>query len=131
MDHLQIKLECEKLVKAFTAKGWKNPSAFLKVRANEELLLGLSAEHPVSEDYKDSCDIYIRGTDPATLFRQAYVDILALPDEKTAAEDEFRRALARTIEIGKRNGIDVDFVNPLIEQMKRLSENILTHNGEA
>jgi hypothetical protein len=49
-------------------------------------------------------------------------------DERRKAE--FTELLAKTIEIGNEYGIDVEFVNPLTEAMKRLSENALTHQPE-
>lgn len=39
----------------------------------------------------------------------------------------FRDKLADTIEHGNRIGVDIEVVNPLMEAMKRLSENVLTH----
>jgi len=39
----------------------------------------------------------------------------------------FMESLGATIELGKSADIDVDFVNPLVVLMKRLSKNALTH----
>jgi hypothetical protein len=44
---------------------------------------------------------------------------------------EFMTALSDVIELGRQNGIEVDFVNPLVDTMRRLSENILTDQREA
>lgn len=39
--------------------------------------------------------------------------------------------LAEAVEYGRRVGIDEVLVNPLVEAIKRLSENIITHQPEA
>jgi hypothetical protein len=40
---------------------------------------------------------------------------------------EFTRLLANAIDKGRSIGIEVDFLNPLTETMKRLSENAITY----
>lgn len=56
--------------------------------------------------------------------------ISALPTRDERKMDEFTTQLAATIELCRANGIDVEFVNPLIEAMKRLSENAIEdHSG--
>ena len=40
--------------------------------------------------------------------------------------DEFLKALGRVIDQGRDAGIEVGFMNPLVQAMKDLSENILT-----
>lgn len=41
----------------------------------------------------------------------------------------FMEKLGDVIDLGKSEGIEVSFVNPLVETMKRLSENIITHQA--
>jgi len=53
-----------------------------------------------------------------------------LPDREERKKAEFTVQLAKTIEMGRANGIDVQFVNPLIEAMKRLSENAIEDHSD-
>jgi len=53
--------------------------------------------------------------------------IKALPDAKTARLHDFMGQLGKVIDAGRDLGIEVDYLNPLTETMKRLSDNILTH----
>ena len=52
-----------------------------------------------------------------------WISMLPTRDERKRAE--FTAQLAATIELGRANGIDVAYVNPLVEAMKRLSENAI------
>lgn len=38
--------------------------------------------------------------------------------------------LGKLIDAGKTDGIAVDFMNPLLDTMKRLSENVITYRPE-
>ena len=51
----------------------------------------------------------------------------SLPSKEEADLAAFRDKLADTIEHGTRIGVDIEVVNPLMEAMKRLSENAITH----
>jgi len=53
--------------------------------------------------------------------------IAQVPDAETRAHERFVKSVARVIDEGRELGIDVDFLNPLSEMMKKLSENVLTH----
>lgn len=55
---------------------------------------------------------------------EAWANDLPTIDERRMAE--FTELLAKTIEMGNQYGVDVQFVNPLMEAMKRLSENAIT-----
>ena len=57
--------------------------------------------------------------------------INSIPAKADRDKAEFMRLLANAIDKGKDIGIDVDFLNPLKETMKRLSENALTNAAGA
>jgi len=57
--------------------------------------------------------------------------IAALPSREEAKLKHFMSALGDIIDMGRANNIEVDFVNPLVETMKRLSENALTFQAAA
>jgi len=48
-------------------------------------------------------------------------------------ERKFKRfmdAVATAVDVGRENGIDLEYVNPLAETLKRLSENALTYQPQ-
>ena len=51
----------------------------------------------------------------------------AIPPKADRDKAEFARLLANAIDKGRAIGIEVDFLNPLTEMMKCLSENALTY----
>lgn len=51
----------------------------------------------------------------------------ALPSAEQAKLNNFMGKIGKLIDAGKSEGIDVDYLNPLIDSMKRLSENVITH----
>jgi len=60
------------------------------------------------------------------LIAKARKFIAELPTAEETKFREFMGALGNVIDLGRKNGIEVDFINPLTETMKRLSENALT-----
>lgn len=58
-------------------------------------------------------------------------DILAsIPPKEDREKAEFTRLLAKAIDKGRSIGIEVEFLNPLTDMMKRLSENAITHAAD-
>lgn len=62
-------------------------------------------------------------------FEKAEAFIAAMPAAEQRKLHEFMGALGKVIDLGRANGIDVAYVNPLTETMKQLSENIITHQA--
>jgi len=125
MNTDDIKTDISILTQTIADKGWREPNVELTITADRFRLL-LQAKHPISDDYKDNLWEVCGGDDYNEAWRKAHEYITTLTTTEEAATDAFRKALARTIETGKQVGIDTDFLNPLIAQMKRLSENIIT-----
>lgn len=69
---------------------------------------------------------YLRGDNVTKLIASARKFIADMPDPEVAKFKEFMGALGNVIELGRKNGIEVEFINPLTETMKRLSKNALT-----
>ena len=55
----------------------------------------------------------------------AFIDTMPTPEER--ALQDFMKAVATAIEKGRDAGVDLAYLNPLSETMKRLSENAITH----
>ena len=92
----------------------------------------ISHNPKMTDSYHDEVSAFFklgdRGSDTIdAILSKAEAYVAALPTREEADLALFRDKLADTIEHGKRVGIDVEDVNPLIEAMKRLSENALTH----
>lgn len=69
--------------------------------------------------------------DPQTILDDASDWALAMPTRAENERQAYLERLAEAVEYGRRVGIDEVLVNPLVEAMKRLSENIITHQPEA
>lgn len=114
---------------AMNAKGLRNPAARFSIVANEELQAYLSWD-----DKKTSFGTkyeWVKGKTPADILNKMDAFIAKLPSPEETRMKEFMGALSDVIELGRQNGIEVDFVNPLVDTMRRLSENILTDQREA
>ncbi|SFB52038.1 hypothetical protein SAMN03159496_04592 [Rhizobium sp. NFR07] len=114
---------------AMSAKGLRNPVAKFNIVANEELQAYLSWDDKKTS-YGSKYE-WIKGKTPADVLRKMEAFIAKLPSPEETRMKEFMGALSDVIELGRQNGIEVDFVSPLVETMKRLSSNIITDQREA
>ena len=124
-----IQMRIDVMPARMTAKGIVKPSVNFRVNANE--VLSVDAHWYAGANYRDFKSEHVKGDTPeeALLAFEAWID--SLPSIEEARRSEFMSALASVIELGKDSGIEVDFVNPLVETMKRLSENAITDQREA
>ncbi len=133
MDTTEIQRRLDVMVSAMLGKGKREPDATLFVNANAEPSVMLkwkrTAADPVTIYGSSDVTNFLTGEVGAILDNADNL-ISALPTPEQARMDEFVAQLAATIELGKANGIDVQFVNPLTEAMKRLSENAITDGRE-
>lgn len=67
-----------------------------------------------------------RGETVAEALENAKEILEAIPLKADRDKAEFARLLANAIDKGRAIGVEVEFLNPLTETMKRLSENALT-----
>lgn len=113
---------------AMLAKGLRKPEATFSVRANSEISVYLRWDD--KKTAYGSAYHTVKGKTPDELLSNAEAFIAALPSPEETRMKEFMTALSDTIELGRQNGIEVDFVNPLVDTMRRLSENIITDQRE-
>lgn len=109
-----------------SAKGKVSPTVTLQVEANAGVSLVLSWEKP--NDYSRKYEFFTGETADEAIGKAATF-INDLPDAKIARLHDFLGQLGRVIDSGRGLGIDVDYLNPLTDTMKRLSENIITHQA--
>lgn len=117
-----IENDLQRLNEMLTEKGWIDPRC--EFNFDTRSWFRLNAEHPISGG--DGLYKYINGDDYDDTYRKAAAEIQALPTGKEAAQQDFQKALGKLIDKGNALGIDAAFLNPLTEQMRLLSENIIT-----
>ncbi|MEZ0212476.1 MAG: hypothetical protein ACAH27_05930 [Xanthobacteraceae bacterium] len=107
-----------------SAKGLRQADADFSIVANSGFRIYLK--------WKDETKAYdngykfIHAFGVAESLDEADEYINGLPSAEEASRAVFIGQLAKLIELGNDTGIDVDFVNPLVATMKRISENALT-----
>lgn len=129
MDSNIIQKRVNTLSDKMLAKGMRSPAATVMLRSKGEPCLHLSWADK-SQRYGESYDSFSAAT-LAEAFNLAEEFVAARPPPEQARLNEFMGALGRVIDLGKDNGIEVEFLNPLVATMKRLSENIITDQRAA
>lgn len=110
-----------------SAKGKVKPEVYVSIEANAGISLMMSwdkrrATYSYEREYKScSGDSFQQAHDKAVDF------IKELPSADQAKLHDFMAKLGKLIDAGKSDGIAIDYMNPLLDSMKRLSENIITY----
>jgi len=132
MDHKQIQTVTNRLAKAMTAKGLREPSAEVQIESHAEMTIVMRWKDARVETYiSDSKYKFIRGGDLKEMIAEADAYIAELPSAEETRMNEFMGALGKVIDLGRKNGVEADYLNPLVASMKKLSENIITHDRAA
>lgn len=125
MHTSDIQVRVDQLVKAMLAKGLPQPAAEFEVRAN-------LTPRAVLKWQDDSCRLggnhyeFVDGDDPNDILDRGDALIAELPSAEENRRNAFLSALGKVIDLGRENGIEVEFINPLVKTMKRLAEAALT-----
>lgn len=113
-----------------TAKGKIKPEVSLELRANAETQVNLNwVKDSGMQDWNRTYKVFTGHADIAVARALAF--IAELPSAETARLHEFMAKLGTVINDGRDLGIAVEFLNPLTETMKRLSENAITHKKKS
>jgi hypothetical protein len=126
MDTNEIQRRLDVMNSVILGKGKVQPEARFSMVSDTEISVSVSwvkrnAVQKYERDYRA-----FRGGDVGLLLAGAESYVAELPDAETERMAEFTERLASVIEMGRDIGVDAQFVNPLIETMKRLSENVIT-----
>ncbi|GEM_PF-2883087 len=110
-----------------SAKGRVKPRVAIEFEANSRVTVWLywQADKPRyggEEELKGA-----RGDTADEAIAEAIATITAMPSIKDARLHAFMADLGRLIDDGRSVGVDIEYLNPLTETMKRLSENIITY----
>lgn len=115
------------LSRAMLAKGLRNPDAQFHLQAHVAPCVFMQWGIYNEPDYQVEV---LRDPDVDELLATAFALIESLPSPEEAKRQQFMSSLAKVIDLGRENGIEVDFLNPLTETMKRLSENAITYQPQ-
>jgi len=133
MDSTEIQNRVNTLSKGMLAKGLREPVAILRFENNAQIDVYLRWKDVTKQDtiYSSGEFKSFNGSTPEQALDKAAEFIKGLPSADETRMKQFMGALANDIDLGKANGIEVEFMNPLQATMKKLSENILTDQRAA
>lgn len=110
-----------------SAKGKVSPSVDFRIEANAGFYMSMKWKKPYSHNDWEQEYQSFAGSEFATVLGKAKAFINDLPTAKQAKLSNFMGKLGKLIDAGKDDGIEVAYLNPLIESMKKLSKNVITH----
>jgi hypothetical protein len=110
-----------------TAKGKVKPEVSVNIEANARVSITMNWVKPYSPNEWDREYKYFSEEDFARSLADAIAFINGLPSAEQAKLHNFMGKLGKLIDDGKSDGIEVDYLNPLLDTMKRLSENVITY----
>ena len=129
MDTKIAQKRVDDLAAAMLAKGMRQPRSQLMLKSNEQP--GVYMEWADDRRQFGTAYEYFKGDSIENAFDKASAFIAARPTAEQARLDEFMGALGKVIDLGRQNGIEADYLNPLVASMKKLSENIITDQRAA
>lgn len=126
-----IQLRLNAIPARMSAKGLREPEVRFTLSANVAPCVTLSWKKNQEKHSYDRTYEYPKAKTDAAMLDAADAFITALPSAEETKTKAFLTSLAAVIELGRENGIEVAYVNPLVETMKRLSSNIITDQRKA
>ncbi len=110
-----------------SAKGKVKPEVTFMMHANARMTIHLGWKKAYAlHDWETDCECFVGET-----FEQSLEKVMAfikeLPSAEQAKLHHFMGKLGHIIDAAKDDGIAVDYLNPLLDTMKRLSENVITY----
>jgi hypothetical protein len=108
-------------------KGKVNPSVDLKIEANAGIHIAMRwKKYGAVYDWDHEYQIFM-GDNFDQCMGKAEAFIAGLPSAEQSRLHAFMGKLGKLIDVGRTEGIAVDYLNPLLDSMKRLSENVITY----
>ncbi len=126
-----LKAAVDPIPAMMSAKGLREPCAEITMQVHGEFYLYIrwKEENPITGLDTQSKFFFGDAADKVIVGAIDYIN--ALPSAHETKLSQFMKQLGRVIDAGRDNGINVDFLNPLTDTMKRLSENIITYQPKA
>lgn len=108
-------------------KGKVKPEATVMMHANAGISIMLKWKKPYCHNEWEFEYEHCGGATFEQCAEKAIAFIQDLPSAEQAKLNHFMGKLGNLIDAGKDDGIDLDYLNPLLDTMKRLSENVITY----
>lgn len=118
----QIQIALENLAKSLSAREYRLQAAHATLSAHEQACVYLAWNDTLDEKHGYK---YLYADTMQQALTAAAELVSALPYAKERAQTVFAKVLSAAIETGKKTGIDMSYLNPLTDMMKKLSENAL------
>lgn len=132
MNIAEVQKRLDALAVAMMAKGMHQPSAHVFLKSQSETSVSLNWKSEREARYgTDSAYEHFSGKSLSAMMDKADKWVAARPEPAEAKLREFMAAVAKAVDLGRENGIEADFVNPLSVLMRTLSENALTYQRTA
>lgn len=126
-------LELGTLIDMLEAKGYHDPDAVIRFRSVKAYTqIRLEFDYKTREDgvrtYRSVTPTDVdQSSSPIAYFAKAQALIAEMPTVREARIKEFVNQVEELKSLAEDLEVDVDFVNPLAELMKKLATNALTH----
>lgn len=133
MNITEIQKRVDAIADAMTAKGVSQASAEFDIKSHrKEFAVILQWTNVEKTSVLDrTCYEFIHSPTPEEALDNADEYVAQLPTAEETRMKQFVSALAGVIDLGRENGVDVEFINPLKATMKKLSENVITDQRES
>src|ERR1700676_1914594 len=105
-----------------TEKGKVSPEVEFRIEANAGVSISMNWRKPHSSNEWDKNYQSFLADDFSQALSKAVSFIRELPTAEQAKLHHFMGQLGKLIDAGKTDGIAVDFLNPLLDSMKRVEE---------
>lgn len=134
MTPSEIYNECLALEALMTSRGFLRPEVAFFVNFFAGRPFCLKVEMRTTEDFSSSLTFYpdVQSEEEIpSLFLRARNWVSAQKDPKTIRHEQFIAHLGRVIDEARSLNLDVEFMNPLVESMRKLSENVIEYRPAA
>ncbi len=134
MTPSEIHAECLALEALITSRGFLRPEVAFFVNFFGGKPYSLQVQLRTKESYETMISDYTdcqTEADIPLLFAGARSWIARQKDPATIRKEQFIASLGRVIDEARSLNLEVEFMNPLVESMKRLSENVLEYRPAA
>lgn len=125
----KINKRLEAAEKALTEKGMVTPKAHFAVRYLSDTFSAW-IEYKIPEG-SHKTEFFHHGECPDIALAKMDAFIAEMPSAETLAQHDFMDALGKVIDQGRAIGIETEFMNPLSQTMRQLSENVITYRPAA
>lgn len=134
MKPTEIYDECLAVEALMTSRGFLRPEVAFFVNFFAGRPFCLKVEMRVTEDYSSAISFFPEvqtEEEIPLLFQQAREWVAKQKSPRVIRQEQFLASLGRVIDEGNALGFDIEFMNPLVESMRRLSENVLEYKPAA